>query len=95
MTDAFLADLACRLETLKADGLYKREQVIASPQQGEVTLETGAACINLCANNYLGLSNHPASSRPRGPRFRNTVSGCRRCGSSAAPRFPTSSWRSA
>lgn len=59
MTQEFLADLAGRIETLKADGLFKQEQVISSPQQGEVTLETGADCINLCANNYLGLSNHP------------------------------------
>ncbi len=59
MTHAFLADLAGRIETLKADGLFKKEQVISSPQQGEVTLQTGTACINLCANNYLGLSNHP------------------------------------
>ena len=59
MTHAFLADLGGRIETLKADGLFKQEQVISSPQQGEVTLQTGAACINLCANNYLGLSNHP------------------------------------
>ena len=59
MTHAFLADLAGRIETLKADGLFKQEQVISSPQQGEVILQTGTACINLCANNYLGLSNHP------------------------------------
>lgn len=59
MTDAFLGDLASRIEGLKADGLFRHEQVIASPQQGEVTLESGAACINLCANNYLGLANHP------------------------------------
>ncbi len=59
MIHAFLADLASRIETLKADGLFKQEQVISSPQQGEVTLQTGTACINLCANNYLGLSNHP------------------------------------
>ena len=59
MTHAFLADLAGRIETLKADGLFKQEQVISSPQQGEVTLQTGTSCINLCANNYLGLSNHP------------------------------------
>ena len=60
MTRAFAGDLATRIEALKTDGLFKREQVIASPQQGEITLETGAACINLCANNYLGLSSHPA-----------------------------------
>ncbi len=59
MPQAFLTDLATRIENLKAEGLYRHEQVIASPQQGEITLETGADCINLCANNYLGLSNHP------------------------------------
>ena len=59
MTHDFVSDLAQRIGTLKADGLFKQEQVIASPQQGEITLQTGAACINLCANNYLGLSNHP------------------------------------
>ena len=59
MTHTFANDLAARIETLKAEGLFKQEQVIASPQQGEIILETGAACINLCANNYLGLSNHP------------------------------------
>ena len=59
MTHAFVNDLAARIETLKSDGLFKQEQVIASPQQGEITLQSGVACINLCANNYLGLSNHP------------------------------------
>ena len=58
-THTFVSDLAARIETLKAEGLFKQEQVIASPQQGEITLQSGAACINLCANNYLGLSNHP------------------------------------
>ena len=59
VTHAFVSDLAARIQGLKSDGLFKQEQVIASPQQGEITLESGAACINLCANNYLGLSNHP------------------------------------
>ena len=59
MTRVFLGDLAERLDSLKAHGLFKEEQVITSPQQGEVTLQSGAACTNLCANNYLGLSNHP------------------------------------
>ncbi|KIC22784.1 glycine C-acetyltransferase [Leisingera sp. ANG-Vp] len=56
----FYQDIAARLDGLKAEGLYKREQPIASPQQGEVVLEDGSRSINLCANNYLGLSNHPA-----------------------------------
>ena len=59
MSHAFVSDLAARIDSLKTDGLFKEEQVIASAQQAEVTLETGAACINLCANNYLGLANHP------------------------------------
>ena len=40
-------------------GLYKTERVITSPQAGTIELETGRSVINLCANNYLGLSNHP------------------------------------
>ena len=59
MTGAFVSDLAARLESLKVDGLFKREQVLVSPQRGEVTLQSGSACINLCANNYLGLASHP------------------------------------
>ena len=59
MSHAFVSDLAARIDSLKTDGLFKEEQVIASAQQAEITLETGAACINLCANNYLGLANHP------------------------------------
>ena len=59
MNSAFVNDLAARIDTLKCEGLFKREQVIATPQQGKIRLESGAACINLCANNYLGLSNHP------------------------------------
>ena len=56
----FNEDIVARLEQLKAEGLYKTEQPIASPQQGEVVLEDGSRSINLCANNYLGLSNHHA-----------------------------------
>ena len=59
MSEIFATDLAARIERLKTEGLFKQEQVIASPQQGNVRLESGAACINLCANNYLGLSSHP------------------------------------
>lgn len=59
MIQEFVSELATRLDSLKTDDLYKKEQVIASPQQAEIMLETGALCINLCANNYLGLANHP------------------------------------
>ena len=70
MAHAFVDDLAARIENLKAEGLFKQEQVIASPQQGEVTLENGAACINLCANNYLGLSSHPRLIEAAGQALR-------------------------
>ena len=47
------------LEDIDARGLYKRERVIASPQQPRLTLADGRSAINMCANNYLGLANHP------------------------------------
>lgn len=59
MTTKFLHDLDCRIANLKTEGLYKEERVIASPQKGIVKLSNGAEVLNLCANNYLGLSSHP------------------------------------
>ncbi len=47
------------IEEIKANGLYKRERIITSPQDAEITISTGEKVINFCANNYLGLSNHP------------------------------------
>ena len=40
-------------------GLYKKERVIVSPQEAEIKLDSGQEVLNFCANNYLGLSNHP------------------------------------
>jgi len=51
--------LAAELETIKDNGLYKKERIIASPQDAEITLESGQRVLNFCANNYLGLSSHP------------------------------------
>ena len=59
MTDAFISHFGAELETLKNTGLYKAERVITSPQSGTVSLDSGRSVINLCANNYLGLSDHP------------------------------------
>lgn len=56
----YLAFLRNELNTLKSEGLFKPERVIVSPQQAVITLDDGKTVINLCANNYLGLSNHPA-----------------------------------
>jgi glycine C-acetyltransferase len=51
--------LTAELETIKENGLYKTERIIASPQDAEITLESGQKVLNFCANNYLGLSSHP------------------------------------
>ena len=47
------------LDDISQAGLYKEERVIASPQDAEIRLQSGQAVINFCANNYLGLDNHP------------------------------------
>lgn len=47
------------LEAIKEAGLYKSERIITSPQYAEIKLDTGQEVLNFCANNYLGLSNHP------------------------------------
>ncbi|RZJ63864.1 MAG: glycine C-acetyltransferase [Flavobacterium sp.] len=51
--------LANELESIKENGLYKKERIIASPQGAEITLDSGQKVLNFCANNYLGLSSHP------------------------------------
>lgn len=58
--DNFAAFLDQEISNLKQSGLYKQERIIVSPQRAEITVETGNSVINLCANNYLGLSDHPA-----------------------------------
>ena len=51
--------LARDLAEIKAAGLWKTERVIASEQKNNITLADGREVINMCANNYLGLANHP------------------------------------
>jgi len=54
------ADLLRELDALKAQNLYKTERLIAGPQGPVVRLDDGREVVNLCANNYLGLAQHPA-----------------------------------
>jgi glycine C-acetyltransferase len=49
-----------RIAEIQKAGLYKQERVIAGPQQARVSVSSGVEVLNLCANNYLGLANHPA-----------------------------------
>ncbi|MBP9129830.1 MAG: glycine C-acetyltransferase [Steroidobacteraceae bacterium] len=60
MDRGFLDRLAGQTEDLKGAGLFKPERVLASPQQPVVRLADGRELINLCANNYLALANHPS-----------------------------------
>jgi glycine C-acetyltransferase len=59
---SFLESLAEQTEALKAEGLYKQERLIAGPQQAAIDVRSNGdtrEVLNLCANNYLGLANHP------------------------------------
>lgn len=47
------------IDTIKENGLYKKERIITSPQGAEISINTGETVLNFCANNYLGLSSHP------------------------------------
>ena len=47
------------IKEIREAGLYKEERIITSPQGAEITINTGEEVLNFCANNYLGLSNHP------------------------------------
>ncbi len=47
------------LQTIKDNGIFKKERIIVSPQGPEITISTGEKVLNFCANNYLGLSSHP------------------------------------
>jgi glycine C-acetyltransferase len=52
-------DLLKTLQELKEQGLYKAERIITSAQDSEIRISSGETVLNFCANNYLGLANHP------------------------------------
>jgi glycine C-acetyltransferase len=47
------------LQLIEENGIFKKERIITSPQDAEITISTGEKVLNFCANNYLGLSSHP------------------------------------
>ncbi|WP_454766614.1 glycine C-acetyltransferase [Cupriavidus campinensis] len=57
--EAFYASVRAELDAIRDAGLYKRERIIATPQGAIIRTADGREVINLCANNYLGLSSHP------------------------------------
>ncbi|MGK3137416.1 glycine C-acetyltransferase [uncultured Pantoea sp.] len=60
MSNQFYSQIRQQLETTRQDGLFKRERTITSAQQAEINVANSPPVINFCANNYLGLANHPA-----------------------------------
>ena len=59
MRKPLLDDLKARSAALVDEGLFKTERVLGSPQSAHIRLADGSKVINLCANNYLGLADHP------------------------------------
>src|SRR5437763_8742607 len=60
MLAEFDQQLTKTLDEIKAQGLYKTERVITTPQDAHIAVAGGKRVLNLCANNYLGLADHPA-----------------------------------
>ncbi len=58
-TDRLRGELAQTLEEIRQAGLFKPERVLGSPQNATITLADGREVLNFCANNYLGLADHP------------------------------------
>src|SRR5438094_6487907 len=56
----FRSRVSSQLEEIRAAGTYKRERVIVTPQGATIRVSDGKPVLNLCANNYLGLAQHPA-----------------------------------
>jgi glycine C-acetyltransferase len=59
MYEPFVKRVAVQLEEIRSAGLFKKERVITSDQGAEIVVN-GRKVLNFCANNYLGLSSHPA-----------------------------------
>ena len=82
MATALLESLRQQTDEIRDQGLYKAERLIAGPQQAAIAVRANGGTnevINLCANNYLGLANHPAvidarASSARRVRVRDGVS---------------------
>ena len=59
MLGEFQKHIEKQLADIRAAGLYKNERVITTPQDSRIRVSTGAEVLNMCANNYLGLAEHP------------------------------------
>jgi glycine C-acetyltransferase len=60
MSSNFYTHIQAQIDQVKEDGLYKAERIITTAQQASIAVSSGEQVLNFCANNYLGLANHPA-----------------------------------
>ncbi len=60
MLAEFEQQISSTLEEIKSQGLYKTERIITTPQDAHIAVADGKRVLNMCANNYLGLADHPA-----------------------------------
>lgn len=59
MIETMKSHLNQQLQEIEESGLYKNERIITSPQRAMIDVKSGQTVLNMCANNYLGLANHP------------------------------------
>src|SRR6201993_1481764 len=60
MLPEFEKQISQILDEIRSQGLYKTERIITTPQDAHIAVGDGKRVINMCANNYLGLADHPA-----------------------------------
>ncbi|TMM45745.1 glycine C-acetyltransferase [Colwellia ponticola] len=59
MSVNFYSHIQTQIDQVKTEGLYKAERIITTAQQAQISVASGEQVVNFCANNYLGLANHP------------------------------------
>ena len=83
MTPTLHEQISSQLADLQQEGLFKAERVISSPQHAAVKMEEEKELLNFCANNYLGLSNHPELLASTQKHWKHMALACLRCDSFA------------
>ena len=63
MLAEFDQQLTRTLDEIRSQGLYKTERIITTPQDAKISVGDGKRVLNMCANNYLGLADHPTLRR--------------------------------
>lgn len=80
------------LQSIRESGTYKNERIITTPQKARIDTTEAKNVLNMCANNYLGLSDSKELIEAAKASYDNGASASPPCASSAAPRGCTRSW---